>query len=114
MRNLIRKNPRYSKRINYDALRDLFDGGFGEEEEQKIDLDNGMYTMDGEQDEEMGAVVVEEGGGGVGMGEKAAKAVVDEVADVDEDADAEGEGDEDIYGEGDEGGGDWDVYEQEV
>lgn len=118
MKNLIKKNPRYSKRINYDALRDLFDGAgpMGVPvEEQKFDMSREMYTMDPEKEDEMG-VVVEEGGGGVGMQPVLGKSVTNEAEGADEDG--EGEVDDDMYadlgGKGDDYGGEWDAYEQEV
>ena len=106
MRALL-KHPRYSKRINYDALRNLFEHPAAPGSplgEQKEDLDAGLWTMDadkfeGEPDAE--GVVVEEGGGGVGVGGRGR---------------AEGgEDGEDGYGEADVGDyGEWDGYEQEV
>ncbi|KAI3614944.1 transcription factor tfiiib complex subunit brf1 [Moniliophthora roreri] len=59
VRNLIKKNPKYSKRINYDALKDLFvttddkDDNVGEE----------LYTMDDKDDKDDGdgtLVVIED------------------------------------------------------
>ncbi|KAI0085997.1 Brf1-like TBP-binding domain-containing protein [Irpex rosettiformis] len=117
VKNLLKKNPRYSKRINYDALRDLFDGGVGGQvEEQKVNLDTEMYTMDPEKEEdEMGnVVVVEEGGGGVGtMQAPSGKLAAVVVEGGDEDG--EGDVDDDMYADkGDDYGGEWDGYEQEV
>ncbi|KAI0701094.1 hypothetical protein BC835DRAFT_1442700 [Cytidiella melzeri] len=115
VKNLIKKNPRYSKRINYDALRDLFDGAgpLGSIEDQKIDMTKEMYTM--EQEDEMG-VVVEEGGGRVGMTPTPVMSMPDEPAPADEDG--EGDIDDGMYADLDEKvdnyGGEWDVYEQEV
>ncbi|EIN10033.1 cyclin-like protein [Punctularia strigosozonata HHB-11173 SS5] len=67
-RNLVKKNPKFSKRINYDALKDLFI-----DEDNKLDIafaegreNDNLYTMPGEEDAE-GMEVVEEEGGGVGM-----------------------------------------------
>jgi len=119
VRNLIKKNPKYSKRINYDALKDLFTdadtgspvplikmsstptpGPLMDDEHEEVDdggeTDHGsVYPM---SDAEGMSVVVEEGGGGVG--EK--KGVV--VAD-----------DDDLYAEtGEESYVEWDGYEQEV
>jgi transcription factor IIIB subunit 2 len=56
VRTLLKQNARYSKRINYDALKDLFT------DEKDGDL---LYTLD-EKDEDQNVVVVEEGGGRVG------------------------------------------------
>ncbi|KIK70261.1 hypothetical protein GYMLUDRAFT_34756 [Collybiopsis luxurians FD-317 M1] len=49
VRNLIKKNPRYSKRINYDALKDLFidsttTNGNGHSMEDKDDEDTTMFN----------------------------------------------------------------------
>ena len=116
VRNLIKKNPRYSKRINYDALRDLFDGAgpSADDEEQKMNLDSEMYTMDPEIEEGVD-VVVEEGGGAIGMTPAAAKSTVSEAVG---DEDGEGEIDEEMYADfahgGEDADGDWDAYEQEV
>ena len=123
MKNLIKKNSRYSKRINYDALRDLFEGGApGGAADEKVDLDEDLYTIDADKaDDDEAGVVIEEGGGGVGMAPSAAKtpqktpAAEDEAAD--DDAEAVGEVDEELYGYGSDKGeeyGEWDAYEQEV
>ena len=118
MRNLIKKNPKYSKRINYDALRDLFGGegngaaGAGGEEYEEnsllvppnISLDekeDDMYRLDDLEkgDGEDMFIVEESGGGGVGVGKIAGEEM--ELGDED------GEGEEIGYG--------WDEgYEQEV
>jgi len=59
VRTLLKQNARYSKRINYDALKDLFT-------DEKDDEDDGMlYTIDN-KDEDATSVVVEEGGGLIG------------------------------------------------
>lgn len=118
VRNLIKKNARYSKRINYDALRDLFDGA-GPVEDEKLNVDGDMWTMDANKEDE--AVFIEEGGGAVGMAPVAAHpgAPADDSqghstaeqqtveADLD-DMYADG------YDKGDHYAGDWDAYEQEV
>ena len=118
MKNLIKKNPRYSKRINYDALRDLFDGGAtGAATDEKIDLDADLWHMDKEDDD--AGVLIEEGGGGVGMTpakagpSKTAVATDTEAADEDE---AGVEVEEELYDYTDkvEDYAEWDVYEQEV
>jgi hypothetical protein len=75
VRNLIKKNPRYSKRINYDALKDLFvDGTMGGVSLGVDDKDDdGLYTIgvdDKGEDEEGEAgmeVVVEEAGSVAGV-----------------------------------------------
>jgi transcription factor IIIB subunit 2 len=62
VRNLLKKNPKYSKRINYDALDDIFRtsaaGGDNKGDEE-------LYTFDDKSDGE-GMILIEEGGGGVG------------------------------------------------
>ncbi|EKM50866.1 uncharacterized protein PHACADRAFT_31958 [Phanerochaete carnosa HHB-10118-sp] len=122
VKNLIKKNPRYSKRINYDALRDLFDGDApGAEADEKLETDTGLWHMD-KEDEEAG-VLIEEGGGGVGMastpkaGPSTAAAVATTDAEAVDEDEAIGEIDEGMYlfaGEKIDDYGDWDVYEQEV
>jgi transcription factor IIIB subunit 2 len=112
VRNLIKKNPKYSKRINYDALKGLFvDMG---DDKDKDDL----YTIDPQGDGGgEGMEVIEEEGGAVGVGVVGEKAK--EVGGEEADGNLE---DEDAYGEdeGSEKGDDvidtgWeDVYEQEV
>jgi transcription factor IIIB subunit 2 len=72
----LKKNPKYSKRINYDALADIFKsapgGGFDEDEKE----DEELYTFD---DKSEGETLVEEGNtrptigmdfGGVGESDK--------------------------------------------
>ena len=59
VRTLLKQNARYSKRINYDALKDLFT-------DEKDDEDDGtLYTIDNKE-EDATSVVVEEGGGLIG------------------------------------------------
>ena len=123
MRNLIKKNPKYSKRINYDALKDLFtdadtgspvplikmsgtpdlDRGPDDEQEQEDDggeTDHGsVYPL---SDAEGISVIVEEGGGGVGDRKTQQRSAAE-----DDDLYAEPEVGEDSYVE-------WDGYEQEV
>lgn len=53
VRNLLKKNPKYSRRINYDALKDMF----VPEEDQKDG--DAMYTMDDKEEE---ALLDEDGG----------------------------------------------------
>ncbi|KLO10354.1 hypothetical protein SCHPADRAFT_916374 [Schizopora paradoxa] len=131
VRNLLKKNPKYSKRINYDALADLFDGNSLNSVPTNIDLDekeDEMYHLsENEKSDGEGAgmaLVVVEGGGGVGMAQKTvrrpntevaggatadadASVVVEEDgaevdADADADADADGEIDASyVYEEGD-------------
>ncbi|CCL99056.1 uncharacterized protein FIBRA_01067 [Fibroporia radiculosa] len=130
VRNLIKKNPKYSKRINYDALKNLFvDGGasarlptpgFDDKD------DDGLYIMDDKSDGE-GMVIIEEGGGGVGMAPTRARSTgassskapggrsAGQASDVRE-GDEDAAGEEDVDDEGSEKGDDydWDAYEQEV
>ncbi|KZT05708.1 BRF1-domain-containing protein [Laetiporus sulphureus 93-53] len=132
VRNLIKKNPKYSKRINYDALKDLFTDDtkasrvpMGPEVDEK---DNDLYVMD-EKSEGEGVLIVEEAGGGVGMTlqrsrstsktPREGKTVV--VVDESREEVEVGEGDEDAMGEDEDEGSekgneyaDWDAYEQEV
>lgn len=114
MRNLIKKNPKYSKRINYNALKDLF------VDTDEKDSSDAMYTIEA-QDDGMGMEVIEESGavgegagarrGRVGAQTSTAGDITDGVPD-DEDADGEDEGSD----KGDEvvDTGWEDVYEQEV
>ncbi|ETW75401.1 hypothetical protein HETIRDRAFT_330876, partial [Heterobasidion irregulare TC 32-1] len=93
VQSLLKKNAKYSKRINYNALKDLFDG------DEKIE-GHGLYTID---DYKEGIVIEEEGGGDIGKGL---------AGHLGGDDDAEGE--EDVGSQkGDDYG--WeDTYEQEV
>ncbi|KAI0363485.1 BRF1-domain-containing protein [Pilatotrama ljubarskyi] len=127
VRNLIKKNPKYSKRINYNALKDLFtdDGSsFQMPTEEDGKDDEGFYTLD-DKDEGDSMVIVEESGGGIGQlrtksrsaslvpGAAAATAA---VADIPEGVDEDAEGEEDVEAGSDKDDtyGEWDVYEQEV
>jgi transcription factor IIIB subunit 2 len=109
--NLIKKNPKYSKRINYDVLKDLFvdnnDDSFKfpslDNDEGRINFDEkddaDLFTMDDDKiDEDQvgadGVLIIEEENGAVPMPRGN-----DDMEDVD-DGDA---------------GGSWeDAYEQEV
>lgn len=126
MRNLIKKNARYSKRINYDAFKDLFtdDGPVklpttpGPDDKD----DDPLYVMDDKSDGEGMFVVEETGGGGVGMVTERSRSTSNTprqppggaVAEPDEDEDAPGEDDVEEDNEKGEDYNDWDVYEQEV
>ena len=112
VRNLIKKNPKYSKRINYDALKDLFVDADDEKD------NDGLYTIDqrnGDMDAN-GMDVIEEEGGAVGVvaGKEKEKGAGGEETDgnLDDDADGEEEGSdkgEEVLDTG------WeDIYEQEV
>ena len=97
VRNLLKQNARYSKRINYDALKDLFT------DEKDEDDDGALYTIDN-KDEDATSVVVEEGGGRVG----GHTGLLQPDADDGDDVDGSDKGDD--YGDG----GWEDTYEQEV
>lgn len=61
VRNLLKKSAKYSKRINYDALKDLF----VDDDNPNINLDekDDLYSMDDKAED---GVIIEEAGGGVG------------------------------------------------
>jgi transcription factor IIIB 90 kDa subunit len=120
VRTLLKQNARYSKRINYDALKDLFADAKGDDEV--------LYTLeDDKEDVDANFVLVEEGGGrvggnrsptangvgGVGGRRTTGNSLIDagvlqpDPDDVD-DGDASDKGDD--YGDG----GWEDTYEQEV
>ncbi|TFY73636.1 hypothetical protein EWM64_g10376, partial [Hericium alpestre] len=101
VRTLLKKNAKYSKRINYDALKDLFgDEGVPSGDTKGVDVDtSALYRMSPEDKDEEMVVVEEEGGGAVGG----------KVLPEDEDAEGELEGSD----KGEEWGPD-DTYEQEV
>lgn len=121
MRNLIKKNPKYSKRINYDALKDLFvEGGgppsfakgMGLGSDEKDDEE--LYTMDDRSDGGgAGMVIIEEEAGVVARAPAApgSRPKVPGLEDGDADADADVD-----YGsdKADDVGGWEDAYEQEV
>lgn len=120
VRNLIKKNPRYSKRINYDALRDLFDGAGPSSavDDEKVRMGTGMWTMDPDKEEETG-VVIEEGGGAVGMTPVTQPGTDNREEPLpDEHTGATDAEFDDMYADGSDKGeeyaGDWDVYEQEA
>jgi transcription factor IIIB 90 kDa subunit len=93
VRTLLKQNARYSKRINYDALKDLFTD---EKEEEDGSM---LYTIDDKE-------IVEEGGGHIGR--HAGLIDTGELqADPDDVDDGDGSDKGDDYG--------WeDTYEQEV
>ncbi|KAH9994655.1 cyclin-like protein [Russula vinacea] len=98
VRTLLKQNARYSKRINYDALKDLFT------DEKDEDESSALYIIEGKE------VVVEEGGGRIGghAGLIDAGELLQPDPDDADDGDASDKGD-------DFGVGDWeDTYEQEV
>ena len=121
VRNLIKKNPKYSKRINYDALKDLFveSGGLpsiaaamttGDDEKDEAEL----YTMDDEDGDGRRRVIVEETGSvslkpASEAGQPQRKKGMLALQDMNVDAEEEGsddDKDDDIGWE--------DAYEQEV
>ncbi|RPD56613.1 BRF1-domain-containing protein [Lentinus tigrinus ALCF2SS1-7] len=136
VRNLIKKNPKYSKKINYNALKELFTN-----EGSSFQLPTGdddkedeghLYTMDDKDDGEGMLIVEEEGGGGVGQTRPATKSrsaslvpgasvpaatagrALEDIPEGDDEEDAEGEEDVEDDAEKDDAYGEWDVYEQEV
>jgi transcription factor IIIB subunit 2 len=94
VRTLLKQNARYSKRINYDALKDLFTD---EKEEEEGSM---LYTIDDKE-------IVEEGGGRIG-GHTGLIDTGGLQADPDDVDDADGSD------KGDDYGGWEDTYEQEV
>ncbi|KAG6908461.1 hypothetical protein DXG01_004544 [Tephrocybe rancida] len=122
VRNLLKKNPKYSKRINYDALKDLFVEGGGPPSiaaqmglgEEKDDAD--LYTFgDDKSDDGMGMVIIQEEAGSVAV-TPAPTAPPRKIPGDDtlgDDADADADADEGSDYGGPEGG--WeDAYEQEI
>ncbi|KAL4068304.1 hypothetical protein V8B97DRAFT_888451 [Scleroderma yunnanense] len=104
VRNLIKKNPKYSKRINYDALKDLFVDG--DRTIPNLDDKEDLYSIDDKTDGD-GMVVVEEGGGGVGSQKQQRRGSPETDADhLDEEASEKEDGIGDLTWE--------DAYEQEV
>jgi transcription factor IIIB subunit 2 len=68
VRNLIKKNPKYSKRINYDALKDLFvDGGVPGSFKLPMNMGLGMDDKDDDDLYTIGADDKSDGDGGMGM-----------------------------------------------
>ncbi|KAJ7714059.1 BRF1-domain-containing protein [Mycena metata] len=119
VKNLINKNHKYSKRINYDALRHLLVEGPSLDDKD----DDQLYTMDDKSDGEgvgMGMVVIEEAPGTVVAAPPKPKPKKDLAARVSAKAGntADADGDEDMDAEeGSDKGEDvgWDeAYEQEV
>ncbi|KAJ7076019.1 BRF1-domain-containing protein [Mycena belliarum] len=113
VRNLLNKNSKYSKRINYDALRNLLVEGPNLDDKG----DDELYTMDDKSDGEgMGMVLIEEVPGTVVSAPKAKPAPKKAVGRAAAAADAEADDDMDAE-EGSDKGEDvgWDeAYEQEV
>ncbi len=124
VRNLIKKNPKYSKRINYDALKDLFveSGGLpsvaanmttGDDDKDEAEL----YTMDDDKSdgEAMLSVIVEEEAGTVALkpASEPAKPRKNGILAL-HDMDGEGDVDEGSDDDKDEDVAWEDAYEQEV
>ncbi|KAJ7159849.1 BRF1-domain-containing protein [Mycena crocata] len=114
VRNLITKNHKYSKRINYDALRHLLVEGPNLDDKG----DDELFTMDDKSDGEgMGMVVIEEAPGTV-VSVPPPKPRAKKVSDLAGRGNAEADGDDDMDAEeGSDKGEDvgWDEgYEQEV
>jgi transcription factor IIIB 90 kDa subunit len=124
VRNLLKKNPKYSKRINYDALKDLFveSGGLpsmtanmttGDDDKDEADL----YTMDDDKSDGEGVlmptVIVEDEPGTVVLTpvKETTKPRQKGILAL-EDVDMDDEGSDDD--KDDEGMGWEDAYEQEV
>jgi transcription factor IIIB subunit 2 len=72
---MLKKNPKYSKRINYDALKGIFDApapeeksGYNDEALYMMDADktdatvddDGAYTMDADKNDSSTMVVIED------------------------------------------------------
>lgn len=93
VRNLIKKNPKYSKRINYDALKDLFiEGGgppsFAANMGLSDDKDEAeLYTIGDDKSDDEHMVIIEEGPGTVALPPPARKPEEDLDADADEGSD---------------------------
>ena len=105
MKNLIKKNPRYSKRINYEALKELF------VESPPVITHSFQNDMKMEENlpETGDMVLLEEEGGGVGVLNNNKQVLA--APEADEDA----EGEEDLGDGFGAGAGEWDdFYEQEV
>jgi transcription factor IIIB 90 kDa subunit len=125
---MLKKNPKYSKRINYDALKDLFvdgvDIGAFANMDDKTDKDEdlpleggdqtleGLYPMDDKSEGGGDApmVIIEENNAPVPPNQPGNDDDKDADVDVDADADAE----MDAEGDLDTGWGDDYGYEQEV
>lgn len=120
VRNLIKKNPKYSKRINYDALKDLFvdSGGLpstkGDDDKDEANL----YTIGMDDDKSDGeatlGVIVEEESGTVALKPTSEPEKPRKNGLALDDMDAEGEIDEGSDDEKDDDIGWEDAYEQEV
>ncbi|KIY49808.1 cyclin-like protein [Fistulina hepatica ATCC 64428] len=91
VKTLLQENARFSRRINYDALKGLFgDDSNNAQDDFKgtptLDNQDELYTLDDKSDGE-GMVVVEEAGGAVSSKPAAPDDDKDEGADSDEDED---------------------------
>ncbi|KAF4594064.1 transcription factor TFIIIB subunit brf1 [Pleurotus pulmonarius] len=117
VRNLIKKNPKYSRRINYDALKDLFgDAGGPGPSRGDDDKDDGeeLYQMGDDKSDDGGegpVMVIEEAGSVAAArpAEEAARHGIHGVNGNNEDGDGSDKSDDEA------GPMHWeDVYEQEV
>jgi transcription factor IIIB 90 kDa subunit len=121
VQNLLKKNTKYSKRINYNALKDLFVEDTAADDD-KVE-DSGLYSFDDDKDEGEEMVIEEEGGITTGKGSSnrakpsSAPGTQDTVSlatsTYEEDVNANHEVD---YGDdkGSDAGGWDDMYEQEA
>lgn len=132
VQSMVKKSSKYSRRINYEALENLFandavvsHGALAQQDINLDDKEDDMYILDEKSDGEGMNVVVEESGGGVGVGtsgqdshrdDKASKSLPSGSEHADEeDGEADAEGEElELSEKGDDDYG-WDEgYEQEV
>jgi len=116
VKNLLKKNPKYSKRINYDALKDLFVEGGGPPSlaatmgvsDEKDDAE--LYTFGDDKSEEGAPMVIIEDAGNV----VPERPMQPDSGGVEEDADVDAEGEDASDDEkGDDQQFEWE-YEQEV
>ncbi|RDB26784.1 Transcription factor IIIB subunit [Hypsizygus marmoreus] len=120
VRNLLKKNPKYSKRINYDALKDLFVESGGPPSftahmginDEKDDAE--LYTISDDKSDDGAMVIIEEEPGTVAVAPVPPPAsrkgkIPPGAEDMDADADADEASDDGGAGLG------WeDAYEQEI
>lgn len=81
---MLKKNPKYSKRINYEALDDIFKSAGGQAAADDDKGDDELYTFDDKSDGEA-MVVVEESGPAQPLGEDLTSQLL--AADEDEGSD---------------------------
>ncbi|XP_006456426.1 hypothetical protein AGABI2DRAFT_78178, partial [Agaricus bisporus var. bisporus H97] len=127
VRNLIKKNPKYSKRINYDALKDLFvDTNTPPSFSQSLKAisddkdEDDLYTMSAEDEngEEGGAslVIIEEEAGSVATPSQPKSRKASQPLPLADDVDngSEDEKYDDEKYDDEDGWGEEDMYEQEI